>query len=488
MVDSKSYEALLNKYNILVSKYNNLIEETDERNNKWVTLQNHWKDTEKKVRELCEMILSKDRDEVNGSDKSYTWRNVTTDDLIAKSKSSYEKYNSNRNSLMKQMADIIEDRSEEIENLKLQIMQMINSAAGGYAASDVCDTTILKDKSTTTTDDKSSEDAEHCEIVTVSEEDSDFIASEEKALADEASYGEKVVGKKIQMLAKSIKAEPSKKEQGIIAKARKDTRAAYVEDLNQISKKLSPEAKDIFELIGAEGISRMNLILDMVQTRNPEKKTTSIKAMIASLNSASLITSENISTPYTPRQRIYMLSDMGKRLYEHDFHKKPVLSEAEKVIAEHDNLFHGYGIIQLGELISQTEGYSDVHVFNRNQAIPIKGSKGKYIPDVMFKYGKYQNYIEYERGNHTQSDFNAKCNKMLQVTRYIQFVVDKQDTLEHISSMVRVWADSKGIKVLQGWHVKICTAIYFRDSVLNNYNSAWQVEYDFNKGNVPLTL
>lgn len=482
MIDDKSYEAILNKYNILVSKYNNLIEEMGERNSKWVSLQESWNTTDKKIRDLCEMILSKDRDEVNGNDKTYTWRSVTTDDLIEKSKTSYEKYNSNRNKLMRHMSEMIADRTEEIENLKLQIMQIMNRGVEGYEGPIEAEE---KDDEILTSRVKTSEpvDTSKCKIYTVKDDDLDLVSGEESELVEEAKMGEKIIGTKIKALASSIGASPSRKEAGILDKARKTSKLSHVADLNKIIEKINDEQWELIRLIGVDGVCRYPALQEKTGLADSKVRTN-----LTVLTSSGITDTEQTSTPFVSKIMIYSLTDIGRRIFEHHFHKQVVLTEAEKIIAEHDNLCHGYAIVQIGEMIAATEGYSEVSTFNRKKAIKFKDSKGSYIPDIIYRCGKFINYIEYERGHHTQSDFSAKCNKMIQVTRFLQFVVDKQDTLDHVSAQVKDWAEAKGVGKIKGCRVKICTARYLKETVLTNSSAKWQIEYDFNNGTTPVRI
>ena len=121
---------------------------------------------------------------------------------------------------------------------------------------------------------------------------------------------------------------------------------------------------------------------------------------------------ESLYLPLTPKVSVYKLTDIGARLYRKRYDKVPVESEIDRVRKEHDNLEHGYGIMDLERVLSECGRYREVHIFNRSRAITVSGNR-KYVPDVVALpvQGNFTEYIEYERGFHTQPDFNAKCNK-----------------------------------------------------------------------------
>ena len=49
-------------------------------------------------------------------------------------------------------------------------------------------------------------------------------------------------------------------------------------------------------------------------------------------------------------------SEIGVRLFRKKFNMQPVLSETAKIIKEHDNLEHGYSIVDL-EKVLMDSGY-----------------------------------------------------------------------------------------------------------------------------------
>ena len=93
-------------------------------------------------------------------------------------------------------------------------------------------------------------------------------------------------------------------------------------------------------------------------------------------------------------------------------------------------------------------------------------------------------YIEYERGLQTQSDFNAKCNKMCKVTRFLNFVAPNRGTvLKRLKPQVDAWIASRGKDSLRNIKVRITTPIELRNA---NINEAWLVVYDLNRSTDPV--
>lgn len=95
-----------------------------------------------------------------------------------------------------------------------------------------------------------------------------------------------------------------------------------------------------------------------------------------------------------------------------------------------------------------------------------------------------QMYIEYECGNHTQTNFNGKCNKMLNFTNTLNFIVPNRKGEEIINSQVRKWIDNKGIEALNYVKIRVTSAAIIKDVNLLE-DSSWHFVYNLSKREIP---
>lgn len=180
----------------------------------------------------------------------------------------------------------------------------------------------------------------------------------------------------------------------------------------------------------------------------------------------------------------FYFSIKGSRIFEILFQEKPIMSMAEKLIAEHDNLVHGYGIFLTAEILKENERFRSVNIWNRKHPLKIREGMS-YIPDIICTTldGK-QMYIEYECGNHTQTNFNGKCNKMLNFTNTLNFIVPNRKGEEIINSQVRKWIDNKGIEALNYVKIRVTSAAIIKDVNLLE-DSSWHFVYNLSKREIP---
>jgi len=220
----------------------------------------------------------------------------------------------------------------------------------------------------------------------------------------------------------------------------------HVVNLIDFEDKLDDTMWKMLEVIGTTGLARYPDIERHISEQTPDFVENRLRRAAKSLTEMNVLTLTKLKLSLTPTVNLYSLAEIGNRLYRKRFQVKPVDSEMLKIIKEHDNLEHGYGILELGQLLANSGKYKEVHAFNRAQ--PEKFSDGtQYIPDIYCTAheGTLKTYFEYERGFHTQKDFNRKCDKMCNVTRYLNFVApNRRDLIRRLYPLVKGWVKEKG--------------------------------------------
>ncbi len=488
MNSQKDYDLLLQKYNILASRCSHSEELLAQKEKQWEKKEADMIRTDKKTRELCEKILAKDKREmVLGTD--YTWSKLSTEDLVDKSKKCFAEYNLKRTKLLNDIMKLAEDRRFQIESLMDQINQMVV----GQQMSSVDLQEIVENATAAKTEqiakekapNKIKEAVKSGNVQLVIEEDSDCEAievnGEMKQIKELMNANEQA-----RITAHSIPISDSQKKKSQMESAREDAVMSHMVDLNEYEERISDIMWAVICVIGSYGIAKYSEIEAQVQADYEEIAQSKSKVRLGTqtLYKMGVITQEVLKLPLTPKVFVHKLSDIGQRLYKKKTGKNHVISEIDKIIKEHDNLEHGFGIMDVACVLKESGNFSEVHSYNRSQAIPLPNGES-YIPDIIC-IGRHREYIEYERGNHTQSDFNKKCNKMAQVTRYLNFVAPNKEILsKKIIPQINAWIAARDVKSLRNIKIRATTPLALKESE-NEDNLNWLVIYDLRKGPDPV--
>ena len=473
-------EALQSRNNVLQARCRNLEEQAVDSNRQWKEVEMKFKKTEDRIRELCETILAKDRSEMKlGENKS--WYDTSTDELIKKTVKSYKKYCLETTSLLKTIQSESESRRAKIESLEQQINRYLGKKSDGVS------------------DDENDEDQNDAEqkdeisaadvrgiklpdnVKVIFEEPGDMDTQEDMKHINELMD----VNEQSKMIPNAIPiSEPAEKINEILKEKEKKVMSHMV-DLNEIEKRIDELMWTVVFIIGSEGISRYTEISKRVLEGDKKKNESQVRKAIQDLFTMGIISRQIFSLPTTPRCKVHKLTDIGDRLYKKKHNKWPVMPELEKVKSAHANAEHGYGIMDVGNILRESKRYKEVNIFNRKSAIEIKDKRKRYIPDIVCvaKDGKYNEYIEYERGTNTQRDFNAKCNKMVYATRYLNFVAQNKGVLNKtIKPQVEEWIKHTGIENLKNIKIRIATASDLKNT---DKDYVWRVTYDLSKSEIP---
>lgn len=474
------YLSLQHMYLLMKQRADDLQEQLTQKNEMMAARETSFKHTEDLIRELCNTILAKDKKEMVLG-KPYSWGKVPVDELISKAIKSYKERNLEKARILSETLDLAEERRMQAESLAEQISQIMQS--GNIADPDSVKQAIKDASDSKGADSPVSPNVKN-NVQVIVEEDKDaaiVVDGEMRNISEMCNIAEDVA-----LTASAIPTVHSKKKNQRIESEREKAAMAHVVDLKIFMDKMSDVMWDVLYAIGTEGCTRYSEIEAEVLKKNGEDfRKSKIRIATTDLVKMKLINVENVKLPLSPRTFLHWLSDIGKRIYKAKYGKQPVTSLVEKVIAEHDNVEHGFGILDIEKVLNDKGIYKSISSWNRANPIPIENGRS-YIPDLICKREKYTEYIEYERGFHTQSDFNAKCNKMSQVTRFLNFVVPNKDVLKHVSKQIDAWVEKRGLKSVENLHVRITTAIAIRDVELGANSLNWLVEYDFKKGAAPI--
>ena len=468
------------KYNELKSKYLIAVARCKELENLLETKNRMWSDYEENhdiadghIRSLCEMILVKDSTKLKlGKSKSFD--DYSTVELIEEAKESFVNYCKDRTKLLNDILNTAEKRAREVESLKDQIATMLVSGnvSGATTVEEIIESAEKETKkkeaiSKTPASIKEAFNAGNIELIY----EDDMTEEETKLLKSSIEVAEQAA-----LTPTSIPISPCVSKIEKIKKSKEDVATAHMIDLSQFTSSFKENEWTIINVIGSTGLSRYKDIEEYIIETYPSLTKANIRVVVMSLNKSGVLKRETIKLPISRKSIIYELTELGKRLYKKEFNKNPVASEYSKVIAEHDNGEHGYGIIEFGEYLESTGQYEKVSTYNRSSSIKIviNGETHTYIPDIVCVSPKgYSEYIEYERGFHNQVNFNMKCEKMCRASRQLSFVTTNKDTCKEIQKQVETWISTKKPHELKPYRLRIGTVLSIKDE------NAWNVEYNF---------
>lgn len=212
----------------------------------------------------------------------------------------------------------------------------------------------------------------------------------------------------------------------------------------------------IMSLIGEQGISQRPKIEELLYKQESSGKT-SLSTQINAMQKAGLISRENINTGYRRFIVLDLARPLGIRVFEEIFGKSPVESEVRRLTRENASKEHGYLIEDARTILLKEFGYKHVSIDRNKNTIKLNNGK-KYIPDLVATIdGKTWDYMEVERGTHTNDDFIDKLNKMFMVTRTFHFIAQNKETLDVIMEKTNKWLATKDETTIKGLTIKYTT-------------------------------
>lgn len=221
----------------------------------------------------------------------------------------------------------------------------------------------------------------------------------------------------------------------------------YVQDLDKIKDQLKDVHWDAFQKIVESGISEMSkarkIICDEVRDNGEYISADKASRIIKHLVTLMLFSQSKINTG----MRWFMvltLTDAGTKIYAERFRKNPVETEYQKIVREHGNATHGYIIKDVAQILKDTGKYRSVSMSRKGNLVRMPDGRVS-IPDIVCCLPNGIEYYEVECGNHHQSDFNDKCDKLKSFTQNLFFVAPNRETVEkRMKPMIEAWIKETG--------------------------------------------
>ncbi len=224
----------------------------------------------------------------------------------------------------------------------------------------------------------------------------------------------------------------------------KDEQNFKVVDINAVKSSMTPLMWLYVKTVGETGLTEYSEIRGEISKRGEKKYSDStVYNAHNGLTAAGLISGEKIKCG----NRWFLgveLTQIGKQIFTEEFGKAPVESEMRQLIKEHDNVHHGYAIKDVARILVDTGKYKSVSTRRKTNTV-VLGPTRRCIPDIVACGDGVIDYFEVDCGNHLQSDFNEKCNKLKAVTKNLYFVAPTRDAmLDKLKIQIEKWIASCG--------------------------------------------
>lgn len=478
--DDRRYNQLLSAYNRLKANLESISDALEQKEAQWKRKDIYIDNLDKHARMLCEEILAKEKSEMRLGTE-YSWSSVDTVDLLDKAFYSYQSYSKHRTDIMNKIATISEERATIIESLQDEIIHLKrNQRIGSMSESEIEE--IAEQESKKSNNDNSYTKSTGIDYTT--EEDCDFVKEDKQSMDTVESLNASYNDNKTVQLHSGRKFRESDTRNQHKNQSKREAIMTNTTHIDDVMSQIKETGWEILRLMGEYGMSeRSKITRRILQEKNIDATESKINTTYRSLQGLGLIRSDTLRLPLQPSFCIHNLTTNGSKIYFAKFGKSATISEWDKIIAEHDNLEHGYGIKELLEVLKEKAVYKNLTMETRTKAIDV-GNGNKCIPDIIGSYNKMPVYFEYERGTHTPSDFAVKLDKLIKASKIVNIVVPNTDVAENkIITKIDAYLKEKNVAALKNVVIRIATLKAINNPSLKLIDNAdWQYIYDLNKG------
>lgn len=226
----------------------------------------------------------------------------------------------------------------------------------------------------------------------------------------------------------------------------------YIQNLDKIRDQMKEVHWEALKFIVESGESELSAAKTAVREGfakkgepiSPDTATRHVKHLITLL----IFSQEKINTGirwFT----VLNLTETGRRLYIDRFLTNPPENEYQRILREHGSAEHGYTIKDAAQILEDTGKYRSVSMSRRGNTITLPNNR-LCIPDIVCCQTNSIEYYEVECGNHHQSDFNDKCNKLKSITQNLYFITQNKEIAENrLKPQIEKWIASCGKEQLR---------------------------------------
>ena len=509
---SSELDLVMSKYNLSLAENKDLREQLETKKKQWAERDKEFDVTKKLTRELCELILAKDKNQ-QMTGKQASWSSIPINELINSAKIVFRDYNNRRNDLMQRLADEIEDLQKKVADLKNEVMYYktrpgkVNPKKRSTLTEEELDAAVQeeerqkpekKEEKTPNTSFLSpgmqrkieSGDIRVQQAETVKEglQSGDAVAiveEEDIPVQGEAIQKENIRRNHAMNVTKttprSITTVRTPTLQEKYRKQQKSIEDEYDKDrLKGISDKITDIGWIAIRIFGETGQSRSGELARMIEAEAAKEGTIvsqrAAYALIRDLAANGVLFQNRIKTPLSGDMIVVQFTRDGGNIFRQKFKgSRVVMSEADRLLAEHGSLEHGYGILQCAEEIKKSGYFKTVNIFNRKSTAKVEDTSLEFIPDI---YCEDENglacYIEYELDHYNQREFNGKTKKIMMKVDCVNWITNNKETADSLIEKTKKMFEAEDNSFLTRHKiVRITTAKALKNMDLRK-DSSWK--------------
>lgn len=380
-------------------------------------------------RKFCTSILEGDL--ASGKITTKEIDSLSLSDLLTRAKSVYNENQQKSRDLFLKFSEKIEEKNRMITGLQAQVSQL-----------------MIQLSNTDSSEIPEIKDIENLSQAPVYPMGTSFGTGDKNKSSRQALTAAKIIGdgdESVVSFSNKVATETNLSASGI-TNNEAFKKNYHMIDLEKFMKDITPTMWLVIQTIGEHGINeqseiKAHILQDAVST-DASLNDSTINLAITNLMRMHIL--KRIKIVCGNRWfYIFELDEMGVRAYIGKYSKKPVMSEAQKLIKEHDNIKHGYLIKEASMILKNKYDYESISTSRKINYIKLPNGKA-CIPDITCAQNGKVDYYEVECGNHNQEDFNDKCNKYRMVSKVIHFIVPQNEVLKTLQSQISAWIKSCG--------------------------------------------
>lgn len=206
-------------------------------------------------------------------------------------------------------------------------------------------------------------------------------------------------------------------------------------DIDEIYNMVDVYQMKILQIIGENGFSETNDIVDKAAEVEGLGSHTVIRDVMKTMVQNMLLEAESISTPIRRKLTLYSMTPIGIAVFKKEFGRKPIKDEKTRIREMHATLQHGYCIKDTAKILGDL-GYTNICMDSTKNAIEVANNR-RYVPDIVANFdAKTKTYWEVELGHHKDQDFFEKMEKAAKVTSTVYIVVNDMQSWDKLKKQI----------------------------------------------------
>lgn len=216
-----------------------------------------------------------------------------------------------------------------------------------------------------------------------------------------------------------------------------------VENLADLSERLSPEHKTLIEIIGRSGVFRtIELREDARFLESFNQNSNYFSQKLNDLHRMGLLENRSVKTGARGHAYdVFLLTPKGEKVYVALYGKPPVESQLTRLTKRHASPEHAIFVLDTKRAL-ESDGWEVDDTVEGNRVDLPDGKVANF--DLTAKRGGEIRRIECERGLQPESDIQEKLDKWLEITPRFFYVSPNKNALDKVKTKFFKWVAARG--------------------------------------------